>query len=133
MSSIIKAMLKYSNVSTSKDRYPSFGHAVGPMSVCCSPIEAMKVSAHINGHWIAVPCLGTESVAWLGEEVLRRYSKMTSHAPVDDITDVRLTRGGALLDADDTLGTVLDDNDVISVCELHSNIAGTVVTHFEPL
>jgi hypothetical protein len=100
----------------------------------------MKLSAHVYGEWLAVPCQGTETVRWLAEEALRRYNK--AHAPplltgsskmngsgsekrkrtgsessgsVPEVVEVRMTRGGARLDWDDQLSSVLDDNDFVHI------------------
>jgi histidine ammonia-lyase len=88
----------------------------------------MKVSAHLNGQWLAVPCHGNEKVSWLANEILRRFSKLTSRTLTDDVTEVRLTRGGAQLDVDDHLQDVLDDNDVVTVALFDQNAKPIVVT-----
>lgn len=80
----------------------------------------MKVSVRVRGEWLQVPCkTGTESVAWLGEESLRRYMKLkpSTHVPnkAEKVARVRKTRGGAILDPSDSVADVLDDNDFISV------------------
>jgi len=86
----------------------------------------MKLSAHVYGEWVAVPCQGTETVRWLAEEALRRYNKMNSVPSSGDCSssssdttaepaEVRLTRGGARLDWDDKLASVVDDNDFVTV------------------
>ncbi|XP_018495253.1 histidine ammonia-lyase [Galendromus occidentalis] len=79
----------------------------------------MKVSARVRGEWLAIPCLdATKSVAWLGEEALRRYAKLQPAAYTgkeEKVFEVRKTKGGALLDNEDLLQNILDDNDFVSV------------------
>jgi hypothetical protein len=91
----------------------------------------MKLSAHVYGEWLAVPCQGTESVRWLADEALRRYFKAnpalhptavssngdgeSSSGSTPEVLEVRLTRGGARLDWDDYLSSVVDDNDFVTV------------------
>jgi len=59
------------------------------------------------------------TVKWLGEEALKRYQRLnpTSHVPSrkEVVSEVRKTRGGAILDPQDVIRDVLDDNDFISV------------------
>ena len=70
---------------------------------------------------------------WLGEESVRRYSKLQKqHDHTEENTDsekvqeVRKTRGGAMLDPDDRISDVLDDNDFVTVgkqnCVLRQHI-----------
>ncbi|XP_050696685.1 histidine ammonia-lyase-like [Eriocheir sinensis] len=80
----------------------------------------MKVSVRVRGEWLQVPCkTGNETVAWLGEESLRRYIKLkpSTHVPnrTENVARVRKTRGGAILDPSDSVSDVLDDNDFVSV------------------
>ena len=87
----------------------------------------MKLSAHVYGEWLAVPCQGTETVRWLAEEALRRYYKAkpipqsngdsASTSSSSEALEVRLTRGGARLDWDDNLASVVDDNDFVTIGE----------------
>ena len=95
-------------------------------------VARMKLSAHVYGEWLAVPCQGTETVRWLAEEALRRYYKANPVQPTQSAAlgdgvssagstpeplEVRLTRGGARLDWDDSLASVVDDNDFVTVGE----------------
>lgn len=78
----------------------------------------MKVSVRVRGDWFAVPCKGTETVEWLGQEALRRYRKVQHGAFIDrpeSVYEIRTTRGGAILDFDDVIKTVIDNDDFISV------------------
>ena len=80
----------------------------------------MKLSVRVRGEWFAIPCSkGQETICWLGEEALRRYNKVkpsSSHVPKDEkVYEVRKTKGGAILDPDDQIKTILDDNDFVSV------------------
>ena len=59
---------------------------------------------------------------WLGEESVRRYSKMqrqddstTENRNSERVQEVRKTRGGVILDPDDHIRDVLDDNDFVTV------------------
>lgn len=56
---------------------------------------------------------------WLGEEALKRYQRLRGNfAPSgrkEVVSDVRKTRGGAILDPQDLIREVLDDNDFVSV------------------
>ena len=39
----------------------------------------MKLSVRVRGEWLAIPCKGSETVSWIGEEALKRwvfYSKV---------------------------------------------------------
>ena len=68
-----------------------------------------------------IAVLGSESIAWLGEESLKRYMKLkpSTHVPnkAEKVARVRKTRGGAILDPSDSVADVLDDNDFVSVGE----------------
>ena len=79
----------------------------------------MKLSVRVRGDWFAVPCDGSEYVQWLGEEALRRYNKIKpqgSHVDKsEDVYEIRKTRGGAILALEDTIKSILDDNDFVSV------------------
>ncbi|OQR68451.1 histidine ammonia-lyase-like [Tropilaelaps mercedesae] len=79
----------------------------------------MKVSVRIRGEWLAVPCSDTKrTVAWLGQEALRRYTKLqpaTYTGKDEKVFEIRKTRGGAILDGEDLLQNILDDNDFVSV------------------
>lgn len=80
----------------------------------------MRVSVRVRGEWLAVPCdQGLQNVRWLGEEALRRYFKLQppTHVQGKDevVFEIRRTRGGAILDPDDTLTSVLEDDDFVSV------------------
>jgi len=83
----------------------------------------MKLSVHIRGEIIAVPCgKGLETIKWLGEQALKRFAKLkpTGDAlslTADQILETRKTNGGALLDSDDQVKDVLDDNDFITIGE----------------
>ena len=92
----------------------------------------MKLSAHVYGEWLAVPCQGTETVRWLADEALRRYFKAnpppspiatangdseSSSGSTPEVQEVRLMRGGARLDWDDNLSSVIDDNDFVTIGE----------------
>lgn len=66
---------------------------------------------------ILVTIMLLHTFRWLGEEAIRRCHK---HRPdivqeMDEIAYMRRSKGGALLDNDDTLKQVLDDNDFVSV------------------
>ncbi|KAK2167286.1 hypothetical protein LSH36_30g07024 [Paralvinella palmiformis] len=79
----------------------------------------MKLSIRVRGDWFAVPCDGSETIAWLGEEALKRYNRIKpqgSHVDKEEMVyEIRKTRGGAILDRDDTIVSVLDENDYVSV------------------
>ena len=79
----------------------------------------MKLSVRVRGEWFALPCKGTEDIRWLGNEALRRYFKIkphSTHVEKDEkVYEIRKTKGGAILDSDDSIKTVLDDNDFVSV------------------
>ncbi|ELT90734.1 hypothetical protein CAPTEDRAFT_167650 [Capitella teleta] len=79
----------------------------------------MKLSVRVRGEWFAVPCKGTEHIKWLGEEALRRYHKLqpesTHVAKAESVFEIRKTRGGALLDSADSIKSVLNDDDFVSV------------------
>lgn len=57
----------------------------------------------------------------MGEEALKRYQKLrtSSHAPnrKETVSEIRKTRGGAILDPQDVINEVLDDNDFVSIGE----------------
>ena len=77
----------------------------------------MKLSVRIRGDWFAVPCKGSEKIAWLGDETLRRYYKSRSGVGYaeEKVYEVRKAKGGAILDVDDSIKDVLDDNDFATV------------------
>jgi histidine ammonia-lyase len=65
------------------------------------------------------------TVRWLGEESLRRYNKLQTQDEVTEDTEremvqeVRRTRGGVMLDPDDSIRDILDDNDFVTVGKLN--------------
>lgn len=79
----------------------------------------MKVSVRVRSEWLAVPCgHGEQTIGWLGNEALRRYMKLKGdllNAKEETLFEVRRTRGGAIMDLDDSINTVLHDDDYISV------------------
>ena len=81
----------------------------------------MKLSVRVRGDWFAVPCQGSETVEWMGQEAVRRYDSLKpsgSHVEKSEsVYEIRKTRGGALLYKDDLVKSVLDDNDFVSVGE----------------
>lgn len=80
----------------------------------------MKLSVHIRGEVIAVPCgKGTDTIRHLGEQALKRYTKLrASSSPTSDqIQEIRKKHGGAILDPDDAIKDVLDDNDFVQICK----------------
>ena len=77
---------------------------------------------------------------WLGEEALRRYLKLRPPSFVPNreelVHDIRKTVGGAILDPEDPIGTVLDDNDFVSIGEFILGVPEYVrknLGFFEPL
>lgn len=58
---------------------------------------------------------------WLGEEATRRYKKLQTQDGGSEsgeremVQEVRKTRGGVILDPDDSIRDVLDDNDFVTV------------------
>ncbi|CAG0915710.1 unnamed protein product [Notodromas monacha] len=92
----------------------------------------MKFSVRVRGEWLQIADKsGTATVRWLGEEALRKYEKLEPATYPKDpsengpkankysraISEIRKTKGGAILDPEDTLADVLDDNDFVSVGE----------------
>lgn len=80
----------------------------------------MKLSVCISDDLLAVPCKGNETVNWLCEEAIIRYNKITvSHADkkleFGKLIEVRKSKGGARLDLDDQINTVLDDNECVAI------------------
>ena len=77
----------------------------------------MKLSVRVRGDWLAVPCKGSEKIAWLGEESLRRYyrSKASAGNAKEKVYEVRKAKGCAILDEDDTIKDVLNDDDFVTV------------------
>ncbi|CAL4099478.1 unnamed protein product, partial [Meganyctiphanes norvegica] len=89
----------------------------------------MKVSVRVRGEWFQVPCKdGIDTISWLGEEALRRYSRNCPETAStnDNIATIRKTKGGALLESTDRIRDVLDDNDFITVAERLSRDQHTV-------
>ena len=86
----------------------------------------MKLSVHLKGEILAVPCgNGNDSVKHLGETALKRYAKLKSQAETvnDKIQEIRRTNGGAIIDQDDLVKDVLDDNDFVTIgktCNTHT-------------
>ena len=62
---------------------------------------------------------GKGTIRWLSEEALKRYQRLrtSTHVPShkETVSEVRKTRGGAILDLQDIIKDVLDDNDFVSV------------------
>jgi histidine ammonia-lyase len=64
-------------------------------------------------------------VRWLGEESVRRYNKLQKQDDIKEnrelekVQEVRKTRGGVILDPDDSIKDVLDDNDFVTVGKLN--------------
>ena len=85
----------------------------------------MKLTAQVFSELLAVPCQGTETVRWLADEAIRRYNKLnnassstqsaTSSMSDFEPLEVRLTRGGARLDWDDSLSSVVQDNEFVTI------------------
>ncbi|ODN05650.1 Histidine ammonia-lyase [Orchesella cincta] len=80
----------------------------------------MKISVRVRGEWFHIPCKdGNEKIQWLGEQALKRYlrhgGKPLQAGKKEVVSDVRKTRGGAILDPLDLIKEVLDDNDFVSV------------------
>lgn len=92
----------------------------------------MKLSVRIRGDWFAVPCKGTEKVAWLGEETLRRYyrNKGSAGYAQDKVYEVRKAKGGAILDSGDAIKDVMDDDDFVTVV-LESDMSSPVTAPAE--
>jgi histidine ammonia-lyase len=65
------------------------------------------------------------TVGWLGEESVRRYNKLQrqdgikENRELEKVQEVRKTRGGVILDPDDSIRDVLDDNDFATVGKLN--------------
>ena len=63
--------------------------------------------------------LGDETVSWLAEESLRRYLKLVKNSEakghVHTVREVRMTKGGAIIDPEDIIKDIADDNSFISV------------------
>jgi histidine ammonia-lyase len=62
------------------------------------------------------------TVQLLGEEAVRRYSKLQKQDDIikekrdrEKVQEIRKTRGGVILDPDDRIRDVLDDNDFVTV------------------
>ncbi|XP_013388388.1 histidine ammonia-lyase-like [Lingula anatina] len=106
----------------------------------------MKLSVRVRGEWFAVPCSrGNETIGWLGEEALRRYTRNKSGAvehdsnknvtEIEKVFEVRKTQGGAILDPADLIKSVLDDNEFVSVVlesDVSSPITGPVEVTYIP-
>ena len=80
----------------------------------------MKISCRVRGDWFHVPCKSNKlTIRWLGEEALRRYLKLRPPSFVPNreevVHDIRKTLGGAILDPEDKIDSVLDDNDFVSI------------------
>lgn len=62
---------------------------------------------------------------WLGEESVSRYMKLQARDEIQEsrerekVQEVRKTRGGVILDPDDSIRDVLDDNDFVTVGKLN--------------
>ncbi|OXA58564.1 histidine ammonia-lyase [Folsomia candida] len=81
----------------------------------------MKISARVRGEWFHIPCRdGKLTVKGLADEALKRYQRLMPASPSfpirkEVVSEVRKTRGGAILDPEDIIKDVLDDNDFVSV------------------
>ena len=70
---------------------------------------------------------GSKSIEWLGQEALKRYSKLrpsSNYSAVCSeirVLEIRKSCGGAILDPDDVIKDVLDDNDFVAIGKLNLN------------
>ncbi|XP_055356126.1 histidine ammonia-lyase-like [Paramacrobiotus metropolitanus] len=69
----------------------------------------MKIFARVGSESFTVPCAGNESIRWLIEETLKRATKKLPGSL--DIVNVRKVRGGAMLDENDQINTILHDEE----------------------
>lgn len=77
-----------------------------------------RVSVRIRDEWLAIPCPDrSQCMRWLGVEALRRYAKAHPGKGVcaEDSFALRRCLDKALLDMDDTIGSVLDINEFIEL------------------
>lgn len=77
-----------------------------------------QVSIHIRDEWVSIPCPDrSRCMRWLGVEALRRYAKAHPNNGVSDEEHFVLRRSldEALLNLDDTISSVLEDNDFIEL------------------
>ncbi|XP_070559216.1 histidine ammonia-lyase-like isoform X2 [Ptychodera flava] len=85
----------------------------------------MKVSVRVLNDWVVVPCKnGQDTIAWLGDEAVRRYVKNKPATTrggcnvIGNVLELRTAQAGSLLDPDDHIQDVVDDNDfIITVLE----------------
>lgn len=99
----------------------------------------MKISVRVKEEWLYIPCgdgkllihiyiswltqsdVGSNTIRWLGEEAWKKYQKLLQGIKIENydiinvIQEVRKTRGGALLDPDDTISEVLDNDDFVNI------------------
>ncbi|KDR16028.1 histidine ammonia-lyase-like [Zootermopsis nevadensis] len=97
----------------------------------------MKISVRVRGEWLQVPCKNGEmTVRWLGEEATRRYKKLQTQDGGSEsgeremVQEVRKTRGGVILDPDDSIRDVLDDNDFVTVVVASERSASTIIPDY---
>ena len=80
---------------------------------------------------------GKNKIRWLGEEALRRYLKLKPPSFVPNreevVHDIRKTVGGAILDPEDMITTVLDDNDFVSIGKQGTGLSFIHSSQFIPI
>ena len=76
----------------------------------------MKIICRLGSDWFAIPCSGEEPCQWLCDEALRRAVKRhPEYAKNFVVVELRKTRGGAVLDGEDPIQSVLEDEEHVSV------------------
>ncbi|XP_071960699.1 histidine ammonia-lyase-like [Antedon mediterranea] len=82
----------------------------------------MKINVRIRDEWLLIPCRNNNrnkgnTVEWLCEESMRRYSEQCAYAAADGggdrVVEIRKTQGGSLLYPYDSIEDVLDENDFV--------------------
>lgn len=78
----------------------------------------MRLWVQIQEEWLALSCGSNQTIRSLEREIVRRYGKKKGLDPVSgalEISRILKSRCGTLLNPDDTVESVLDENDIIAV------------------
>ncbi|PAA68187.1 hypothetical protein BOX15_Mlig010907g2 [Macrostomum lignano] len=77
----------------------------------------MKIFVRVRAEWLTVP-VAKETVRWLGEEAVRRYSALQPPSHVnrpEKVFQIKKTKNGAILHPEDKIVSVLTDEEYITV------------------
>lgn len=89
----------------------------------------MRLWVQIQEEWLALSCGANQTIRSLEREILRRYGKKKGLDPDYgglEISRILKSRCGTSLNPDDTVESVLDENDIIAVGRMARWINGQI-------